>query len=734
MTASYVETVLLDGAASFKSVQDIGLRVLAKTSLEERNNLTPFRSTDPEIHPLLTDKGFRDGLVRLNYSSARRLPGAAIFLLGALCAHAQSPSDASSLADQSLNQLLNTPVVTVSKREQPLSKAPAAVFVITREDIHRSGATTIPELLRLAPGVQVDRITATQWAVSIRGFNGLWSNKLLVLIDGRTIYSEIFSGVDWEMQDVIFEDIDRIEVVRGPGSSIWGANAMNGVINIVTRQAADTTGATLKASTGNLDRARALVQYGGAIGGTSFRVYGKFRDESLPLFDGEKYPDTHRQGSAGFRIDRSLTLRDSLTVQGDGYIGATTDYELRPVSLPNYLPGIFNVDGHPASFDVQAKWTRSFSDTAEISLQAFGGNNQRIEDGIDARDSTFDVELQNGFALGTRNSVLWGLESRTIRDRILGTPVFDFNPVSRSQVLTSGFFTDDITVVPDRLVLSVGVKVEKYSFTGVQPEPSAHLAWTPSKNQTVWASVGRAVRIPSRFELDIRLDAAVAPGPLPDIFRVIGNPHAASETLLAYEAGHRIKLGNRVSLDTAAYYNHYGTLRSTQTLAPELMLQPMPYVLVPLQYNQLAQGRAMGLETAINWDLTSKWHLTSNYSYGTLDVSPKAGNNSNVNIYQSASGSMPRHQAQIHSYWDISPKLQLDAGGRFVDHLQAQLLPAYLIADVRLGWRPAKNFEFNLSVDNLFNDVHAEWVTPDDVLYRGKVFGRTGNLAVVWHF
>jgi iron complex outermembrane receptor protein len=423
-----------------------------------------------------------------------------------------------------------------------------------------------------------------------------------------------------------------------------------------------------------------------------------------------------------------------LTVQGDGYIGRTTDYEVQPVTLPNFQPRIANMNGYPASFDLQGKWTRSLSDSSQLSLQAFGTHTQRIEDGIDARESTFDVELQHSFALGSRNSILWGVEGRSIGDRILGSPVFYFNPVRRNEFLTAGFISDEIALIPDRLQLSIGTKLEKYSFTSFQPEPSVHLAWTPNDSQTLWASVGRAVRIPSRFELDIRIDAGSIPGPVPTILRVIGNPQAASETLLAYEAGHRIKLGKKVSLDTSLYYNHYGTLRSTQDLTPELVPTPTPWILLPMQYNQLAEGRSMGIENSANFDVRSNWRLTSTYSYGLLSVVPKPGNNSVNNIYQDAPGSLPRHQAQIHSYWDINRKLQLDAGGRYVASLPAQQLPSYTTADVRMGWRVNGSVDVNLAVENIFNDVHSEWVTGDDVLYRGKIFGRTGNAAIVWHF
>ena len=658
-----------------------------------------------------------------------------LILLGHAAVNAQSSSsNPSSLADQTLDQLLNTPVVTVSKRAQRLSKAAAAVYVISKEEIHRSGATTVPELLRLAPGVQVARINATHWAISIRGFNGLWSNKLLVMIDGRTIYSKVFSGVNWEMQDVVLENIDRIEVVRGPGSSVWGANAMNGVINIVTKPAADTSGTTLAASAGNLHRFQATAQHGGSLGGTAYRVYSKVRDDALPMNNNQISPYSHRQVTGGFRIDSTLNSRDTLTVQGDGYLGRTTDWEVNPPNLLSPVPQTADIDGHPASFDLQVKWIRTLSDQSELSIQAFGAHTQRSESGSDARESTFDVELQHSFALGGRNSILWGLEARSIKDRLLGTPRTYYVPISRTDVLTAGFVSDDISLVRDRLELSIGAKFEKFNFTRLQIEPSVRLAWTPNDNQTVWGSVGRAVRIASRYERDIRFDAAVIPGPLTVVSTVFGNPQAAPETMIAYEMGHRIKLGRKLSFDTAAYYNRYGTLRSTQPLPSQFVLQPTPHLLVPLQFGQSGQGTAMGLESIVNWDVVPRWRITSSYSYGQLSIGSIQGDNSAVSVYQTAPGSLPRHQAQIRSYWDINAKLQLDASAWYVNRLPAQQLPSYTTVDLRLGWRPVQPLELSLGVSNLFNRVHTEGPSDRIVVYSSRPFGRMGTVGVTWRF
>jgi iron complex outermembrane receptor protein len=673
------------------------------------------------------------GLISTRFTA---LTGLLVLLAHAPDIKAQSStSDPSTLADQTLDQLLNTPVITVGKRAQRLSKVPAAVYVITKEEIHRSGATTIPELLRMAPGVQVARINATQWAISVRGFNGLWSNKLLVMIDGRTIYSDIFSGVNWEMQDAVLENIDRIEVVRGPGSSVWGANAMNGVINIVTKPAADTPGTTLAVSGGNLQKFQATAQYGGSFGDTTFRVYGKDTDDSLPMNNSALSPSSHKQVTGGFRIDSTLDSRDTLTVQGDGYIGRTTDWEFPFPTLLSPIPQMANIDGHPASFDLQAKWVRTLSDHSELSIQAFGAHTQRSEAGNDARESTFDVELQHSFTLGQRNSVLWGMQARSVTDRLLGTPTAYFVPINQTDILTAGFVSDDIALVRDRLELNIGTKLEKFNFTHLQTEPSARLAWTPNDTQTVWASVGRAVRVPSRYERDIRLDSVVSLGPLPVVSTVFGNPQVAPETLLAYELGHRIKLGRKVSFDTAAYYNHYGTLRSTQQFPVEFVLQPAPpHVVVPIQFSQMAKGTAMGLESVMNWDVIPRWRLTSSYSYGQLAIGSSQGGSSATSVYQSAPGAFPRHQAQIRSYWDINAKLQLDASAWYVNRLPSQQLPSYTTVDLRLGWRPVKPLELNVSVSNLFNRIHVEGPTDNFVVYRSQAFGRMGSVGVTWHF
>jgi iron complex outermembrane receptor protein len=658
--------------------------------------------------------------------------GLLILLALSPAAKAQSPAgnNSTSLADQTLDQLLNTPVVTVSKRAQKLSKVAAAVYVINREEIRRSGATSLPELLRLAPGVQVARINATQWAVSIRGFSGVWSNKLLVMIDGRTVYSEVFSGVNWEMVDAVLANIDRIEVVRGPGSSVWGANAMNGVINIVTKPATDTAGTTLSASGGNIQKFQSTEQYGGSIGGTAFRLYNETAYESLPLNSTQTTPDVHKEVAAGFRADSTLSPRDKLTVQGNGFLGATTDWEPLGVSLQKPFPGIANIDGRPTSFDLQGKWVRTLSDHSELSLQAFAAHTQRVEASSSYRETTFDFELQHSFTWGDRNSILWGLQARSIGTDLRGTPSVYFTPVNRTDVLTSGFFSDDFTLVPDRLTLSAGVKLEKYQFTGFETEPSVRLAWTPNDDQTVWASVGRAVRIPSVYERDIAVTAAVIPGGLPAVINVDGNPQLQAETLVAYELGYRMKLGRKLSFDTAAYYNHYGKLSSLKAQAPQLVFQPQLSLLLPYEYTQLAKGTAKGLETAVNWDLFPHWRTTSSYSYGQLSI----GDASALSVYQNAPGSLPRHQAQLRSYWDLNPKLQLDASAWYVGSLTAAQLPSYTTVDLRLGWHPIRPLELSFSVTNLFNKVHSEGPYSGIVIYTNRVFGRMGSAGVTWRF
>src|SRR3984957_20169404 len=402
------------------------------------------------------------------------------------------------LTELSLEDLMNTKVTSVSKKEQSLSKAAAAIFVITQEDIRRSGATNIPDLLRMVPGLDVAQINANTWAISARDFNHQFSDKLLVLIDGRTVYTPLFAGVDWDTQDVPLEDIERIEVIRGPGATVWGANAVNGVINIITKSAAETQGGLLMAGGGTENSALGLAQYGGKIGGAvSYRVFTKYLDQNhLPDLNGQHGGDGWHLSHAGFRPDASLSGKDSVTVQGDLYGGNEGAEFGHIVSIAP--PVNENVDGNALlnGGNVLSRWNHIFSSRSDTSLQFYFDRYER--DGPESREDrdTFDLDFQHHLALGLRNDLIWGADYRRSADVTLGTIDQAWLPASRTVQLFSTFAQDEIALKPERIYLTLGAKVENGYFRGWNLDPSGRLDWTPTKRHTFWAAISRADRSP----------------------------------------------------------------------------------------------------------------------------------------------------------------------------------------------------------------------------------------------
>jgi iron complex outermembrane receptor protein len=470
----------------------------------------------------------------------------------------------------SVQDLMNIEVSSVSRREQKLSDAAAAVFVITREDIRRSGATSIPEVLRMAPGLEVAHIDANKWAISSRGFNSRFANKLLVLMDGRTVYTPLYSGVFWDVQDTMLEDIDRIEVIRGPGATLWGANAVNGVVNIITKSAEDTRGGLVVAGSGSEERGFGAVRYGGRIREDAFwRVYAKSfsRDGGVDASDRDGADDWDAF-RGGFRLDWRPTGEDIFTFEGDAYkedAGQTLRLPLLRQPFLAFLDDSAGIEGT----DLLAKWEHTFSSSSSIGIQLYY-DRMKIEDILltESRD-TFDIELQHCFRTLERHEFIWGLGYRLYRDSVENTFQTALDPAGKDAHLFSVFLQDDISLIKEKLHLILGAKIEHNDYTGFEIQPNARLIWTPHVRHTLWAAVSRAVRTPSRTEEDGRLNISVlppfAPGnpsPNPGIVSVFGNRDFLSEELIAYELGYRVHPVTELSFDLAVFYNDYDHLRT----------------------------------------------------------------------------------------------------------------------------------------------------------------------------
>lgn len=633
---------------------------------------------------------------------------------------AQDPGD---LASKSLEELMNIKVTSASKKEEKLFKTAAAIYVITQEDIRRSGMTTIPDLLRMVPGLDVARIDGTKWAVSARGFNHRFADKLLVLVDGRSVYSPETSGVYWEALDVPLEDIDRIEVIRGPGGTLWGANAVNGVINIITKQAKDTQGALVVAGGGSEYRPSGLFQYGGKLGQSGYyRTCADYLNSGgLLSTTGQPAKDGQSLGYGCVRFDLQPSKRDSLTVTSDIYDmdlheRTTNVSPLSPFSPPANTPGTF--DGG----DVVGRWNHLFSDRSDITLQLYWDRSVRDVYDQGTRLDTYDLDFQHHFAWGDRQDIVWGLGARFIEfvtDSSLGNPV-QFIPKDNSESLFNVFAQDQISIVNDRLALIVGTKLEHNTFSGFDAQPNIRLLWTPNQKQTLWSAVSRAVRTPAFNDEFILVNLAAVPNPggIPSILTLVGQPDVEPETLLAYEAGYRIEPASRFSLDIAAYYNVYHHLNSAEMAPGFFDDEPEPHIEVPFVFGNLMHGRTYGTEVSANVKLTNEWKLSTSYSFLHMNLINEF---TGPSLVLDSAGNSPQHQFQVRSYANLPYNFEFDAAVYYVSALTAQSVPAYTRVDARIGWHPAEHFEFSLGGENLLDNSHIEFDSTNESVVPTRV-------------
>ena len=470
-------------------------------------------------------------------------------------------ADLGSLA---LEDLMKIEVSTVARKQQKMADVAAAVYVISQEDIRRSGATSIPEALRMAPGLNVARIGSSSWAISARGFNGRYANKLLVLMDGRTVYTPMFSGVFWNVQDTLMEDIERIEVIRGPGAAMWGANAVNGVINIITKSARDTQGNLAIAGAGNLERGFAGFRHGGQIDeDTHYRVYGKAFDRAAAESrSGNRLDDDWRGGRSGFRLDKKLAGGDRLTVQGDIYslkVGETV-HPYAVLTPPYGTP--FAADDTAKGLNLLTRWQHRLDNQSEMTLQAYFDQAEFSAPKLSETLQTFDIDFQHRLAPSLRHDIMWGVNVRHIRSRASNTTDIAFSPESHAYTNFSLFLQNDIALIPERLRLTLGSKLEKPHFGGTELQPNVRLLWTPNGSNSVWLAASRASRTPSRGETESRVALAVLQptaesSGLPVQLTSVPNPNLEAEKLTAYEIGYRTLLTNKLSLDLTAFSNRY---------------------------------------------------------------------------------------------------------------------------------------------------------------------------------
>lgn len=619
--------------------------------------------------------------------------------------HAVEPVD---LAELSLDELMNMPVTSVSKKEERYSQTAAALFVLTQEDIRRSGATSIPEALRMVPGLQVAKLDGNKWAITARGFNGRFANKLLVLVDGRTVYSPTFAGVNWDQQDMILEDIERIEVIRGPGATLWGVNAVNGVINIITKKARDTQGGLVVAGGGTEDRGFTGLRYGVELAeDTHLRVYGKFfaRDNQAQA-NGDPASDRWHQSRAGMRLDHTATNGDLWTLQGDYFAGQYRESVIFPTLASPYAQRA-DLSAQTTGGNLLGRWTHTFSATSGVSVQAYYDRVEIYNARAGLISDQADLNLQHHTDLGSRHQLLWGVGYRFVNNQTITQPGLlsaTYSPETRWFSVWSGFIQDEITLVPQSVTATVGTKLEHNDFTGFVVQPSLKLRWTPDERQTIWGAVSRAVRAPSHSEDDIQVYQPT--GTYPPV-AVFGSRRGGNENLLAYEAGYRRQVTPDLSVDIAAYYNNYSDLRTFEPGSVITVATPPPaHPVQPLYWQNQMDGETYGVETWLEWRPTAWWRIQPSYSYLHMRLFAERSLSATS---ANAKGVNPAHQASIRSLMSLPYTTELDVWVRYVDRLPAVQIPAYTTMDVRVGWKPTRRIELSLVGQNLLDRRRPEF-------------------------
>jgi len=628
---------------------------------------------------------------------------------------------ASSAADQSgnplkqlsLEQLGSIQVTTASKEPEEVWKTSAAVYVITHDDIERSGATSIPEALRLAPGVEVARIDSSKWSIGIRGFGSRLCRDVLVLIDGRTVYTTLIAGTYWEVQDYVLEDIDRIEVIRGPGGTIWGPNAVNGIINIITKSSKDTHGEYVSVGGGNEEEGFFNSRYGAGDGKTfDYRMYAKGFNRGPEYHTDNINFDRWRDAQVGFRMDWSTDNRDSFNLHGDMYDQGNGE----SVDVTTYAPPYSQIVYSTAPLsgaNLTGQWRRTFSEGNDLQLEAYFDRTNRQEADFSDIRNTFDIDFLERSRLPARQQISWGLGARASKgdDRVV-TSGLAFVPYNRTDELFTAFFQDEISLVNNKLSLVAGTKALKTNYTGVQLEPTGRLLWTPTSHQTVWASFTHALRTPSDGERDFYLlgfTGTILPGGLPVLARFNANPNFHSEELNGYEAGYRRLITKNVYVDVAAFYNHYGDLFSEDiTGAPYLETVPgPPHILIPAEFGNGLVGKTTGGEIAPDWKVNNWWRLRASYSFLQMDLM-KGTNSQDIGSAPVIEGSSPKHQVMIQSSFDLSKAFNLDLAYRYISALPKEMVNSYSTADARFAWQAREHWQLSVVGRNLLQPYHYE--------------------------
>ena len=623
-----------------------------------------------------------------------------------------SSAQVQDYTELSLEDLMDIEITSVSKRSQKISEAAAAVFVITGEEINRSGATSIPEVLRMVPGIHVARIDANKWAVTSRGFNGRFANKLLVLMDGRSVYTPLFSGVFWDVQDTLMDDIDRIEVIRGPGASLWGANAVNGVINIITKKASETTGGLFTAGTGTEEKAFGSIRYGARLNPESdYRIYAKFfnKDESLNS-QKDKAEDKWDSLRAGFRLDWQGSGNDSITLQGDIYNNHSGDTMTISTLEPPYSNAT-DEDNISKGGNILARWKQEIPDSSSMTFQIYYDRAEFKTEFLGSKYDTLDVDFSHLISLSDTQDLMWGLGYRFSHENNNNSFYSSMHPDVLNDNILSAFIQGDTRLMDDSLCITLGSKFERNDYTGFEIQPNIRAIWAPRIDQAVWISISRAVRTPSHSERSGELKRYIYPPErlgtsLPVAVTMMGEDDFESEVLVAYELGYRIRPAQKFSLDVAAFFNDYDKLLSGEP-RPLISSPLLPYMIYPFTADNKMKAITYGVELSADLDMLDWWRLQASYTRIMLDY--KMDSNSFDFASESFEEENPHNLFSLRSSMDFPHDLEFDLWLRFVDKLPGQHVESYTTLDLRLGWKPTQDIEFSIVGQNLLERRHAEF-------------------------
>ena len=619
------------------------------------------------------------------------------------------------MLDLDLSSLMQIQITSAGRKAQNLADVPAAVYVINQKSIKNSGATSIPEVLRMVPGLQVARISSSKWAITSRGFNGTFANKLLVQIDGRSVYTPSYSGVYWDVQNVVLEDVERIEVIRGPGATLWGSNAVNGIINIITKQSSDTQGGLMSGGVGNQEKLLATARYGTQFNKNTYaRFYVNRHDQKAYklLADKTDAYDDWDMSSGGFRLDGDHDLNNSWTLQGDLYHGQNDQIDTLWIETPPYANSRIENTASTYGHNLLARWTHKSSEKSSKTIQIYYDFTNRDESYLEQTNHTLDIDLQHRFQLGVTHDIVWGLGYRLNKDDFENTYQVGVTSEKTTTNTISAFLQDEITLLANKVWLSLGSKFEHNEYTGYEAQPNIRILFKPQENHSLWASISRAVRTPSRMESSGRITTAVIP-PTPIRISIFGNSNFDSEELTAYEIGYRHNPFPNFSLDLALFYNDYSKLQSYSQES---------YV-APIFFCNTMEGETYGIELTAKW-LPTTW-LETEWSYSYINLSMDDAQKTGFSPVTTVEGSSPSNQISGRAQIEIFENLHLNLWGRYTDKLTASSVTAvqnniivsdYFSLDANIKWVLIEGVELTIAGQNLLDSKHLEFVSEQFTL------------------